>query len=342
METSIAVLGTGAIGSSIGADLTRAGHDVLLIDQWPAHVDAMKTAGLRVILPEKELLTPVRAIHLCELCTVRPQLDMVFLAPKSYDSCWMVELIKPYLKPDGMVISAQNSLNEEWVAPLIGAERVIGCTLELSGELFEPGRVKRNTNHATTKFVLGELDGRITPRLQEIAQILSSVGKTGVTTNIWGAKWTKLVAVSMVFGLDVILWLRPWQILEALECLPLSLKLAKEAVQVASASGRVLDPVFGLNSEDFLKSTDEAFKKLQTNIHRDIGKEARTVMMQDIEKGRPTEIDYLGGLVVKKGREVKVATPLNEVVTSLVKQIEQGILKPGLSNLKMLEGYGKC
>lgn len=202
MARSMAVLGTGAIGSSIGADLTKAGHNVLLIDQWPAHVEAMKAKGLRVTMREEEFLVPVQAFHLCEMKDLhfapQRQLDIVFLTAKSYDTCWMVEFIKPFLKSDGVLVSVQNSLNDEWISPIIGRERDIGCAFELSADMFEPGRVKRNTDRVTTKFVLGELDGRTTPRLQEVAQILSAVGRTQVSTNIWGAKWTKLVFNSMV------------------------------------------------------------------------------------------------------------------------------------------------
>ena len=341
MNINIAVLGVGAIGSSIGADLTKSGYNVMLIDQWPAHVEVMNAQGLHVTIQEKELHTTVQAFHLCEVCTVQPQLDIIFLAPKSYDTHWMVEFIKPYLKPDGVLVSTQNSLNEEWITPIIGCERGIGCTLELGAEIFEPGLVKRNTDHATTKFVLGELDGSTTPRLEKVAQILSVVGKTGITTNIWGAKWTKLLSNTMVFGLDVILGMRPWQILESPKCLGLCIKLARETAQVASAVGCTLEPIFGLTAEDFLGLTDKAFEKLAVTVATDVGKEQRTVIMQDLAKGRPTEIDYLSGLVVKKGREVMVATPLNQAVVSLVKKMEQGELKPSLSNLTIIQQYAE-
>lgn len=95
MGKRVAVLGTGAIGSCIGADLTKAGEEVVLIDQWPAHIEAMKSRGLRVIMAEGELHTPVRAMHCCEVCSLQQPFDIVFLAAKSYDTCWMVQLIKP-------------------------------------------------------------------------------------------------------------------------------------------------------------------------------------------------------------------------------------------------------
>ncbi|HJW31620.1 MAG TPA: 2-dehydropantoate 2-reductase, partial [Saprospiraceae bacterium] len=80
-------MGTGAIGSSIGADLTKAGHDVVLIDQWPAHVEAMNAQGLHVSMPDKELHVQVKAIHLCDVRKVKEQFDIVFLTAKSYDTC---------------------------------------------------------------------------------------------------------------------------------------------------------------------------------------------------------------------------------------------------------------
>ncbi|MDP7240101.1 MAG: 2-dehydropantoate 2-reductase N-terminal domain-containing protein [Dehalococcoidia bacterium] len=212
MSKKLAVLGVGAIGGSIGADLTKAKYDVALIDQWPAHVEAMKIQGLRVRMREGELHLPVQAVHICELAALKTQFDIVFLSAKSYDSRWMANLIKPYLKPDGVMVSTQNSLNDEWVAPIIGLDRDIGCALELSAEVFDPGIIKRNTDPAHTRFVLGELDGTITARVQEVAQILGAAGKVDVTANIWGAKWTKLAVNNMSMGVASIGGIGSWEL----------------------------------------------------------------------------------------------------------------------------------
>jgi len=340
MTKSMAVLGAGAIGSSIGADLTKAGYDVVLVDQWPAHVEAMKASGLHVAMRKEEFQVPVRALHLCEVCTLRQPLDIVFLTAKSYDSSWMAYFIKPYLKPEGVLVSAQNSLNDEWLAPIIGYERDIGCALELSAEIFEPGRVKRNTDRATTKFVLGELHGRITPRLQEVAQALGVVGKTETTTNIWGAKWTKLVINTMVMALDTIAGIRVWELAQNPKYLGLCLKMGQETVLVGKALGYTLEPIFGLTAQDMAGSTEGWLKKILAILVSDVGKEARSTVLQDILKGRPSEVvNHLNGLVVKKGREAKVTTPVNEAVTAVMRQVEEGTLKPSLSNMKLLEAY---
>lgn len=338
MEKQMAVLGTGGIGSCIGADLTRAGHNVLLIDQWPAHVEAMKSHGLHVTMRGEEWQVPVQAAHLCELAALKLQFDIIFLTVKSYDTCWMVEFIKPYLKSDGVIVSTQNSLNDEWIAPLIGHGRDIGSAFELSAEVFQPGVVKRNTDYTTTRFVLGELHGRITPRLQETAGILSAVGHTEVSTNIWGAKWSKLVLNTMTMTLCTISGLQSWELLRNPTYAAYAVKLGRETVNVGSALGYVLEPLAGLlEAKDFSCPTDEELQKMILHLASDVGKGARTAMLQDQTKGRLTEVEYLNGLVARKGREVNVATPLNDRVTGLVKQIEQGHLQPNVANLKMLE-----
>lgn len=342
MNKDIAVLGTGAIGSSVGADLTRAGHDALLIDQWPAHVEAMKADGLYVNLPNEELHVRVQAVHLTEMrsarrCSPERQFDIVFLACKSYDTGWLVPFIKPYLRPDGVLVSLQNGLNDESIAPIIGSERDIACAMELSAEVFSPGRVKRNTDRDHTRFTLGELDGRITPRLQEVAHILGDVGRTVLTSNVWGAKWTKMVFNCM--SLAPITGLSFSGETENPRMLDLSFKLARESVKVALAQGIALDPIFGLAAEDLMNITDETFKKIRSGHISNTGGRGRSMNVQDILKGRVTEIGYLNGLVVKKGKELNIPTPVNEAVVLVVNQIEQGKLQVGAHNLELVEQH---
>ena len=143
MTKKIAVLGVGAIGSSIGADLTQAGHDVTLIDQWPAHVKAMKTNGLHVQFKTSQFQVPVKALNLCDMAAANLMFDIVFLAAKSNDTRWLAEFIRPYVKQDGVVVGTQNGMNDDAIAAIIGRERVIGCVVELQAELFTPGQIQR-------------------------------------------------------------------------------------------------------------------------------------------------------------------------------------------------------
>ena len=335
MNRKIAVLGVGAIGSCVGADVTRAGYDVVLIDQWPAHVEAMKANGLRVVLPEEELHTPVRAYHLCDVCTLNVQFDIVLMASKSYDSCWLAQFIKPYLKADGVLVSVQNSLNDEWVAPIIGAGRDVGCVVELSGEVFTPGVVQRNTAHQKAWFGLGELTGEITPRLHELEAIMKNVGRVSLTQNIMGAKWTKLISSSMLLGPLGVLGLKLWEATEVPGVLKLLIQCGTESMTVARALGFTIEPIFGLGPEDFAGSTEDVVRKLASTIvlHGKAGTKVRGVSLQDYLKGRNTETECLNGLIAAKGKQVKVPTPANEAIVQIDRQIRLGALKPDRSNL---------
>ena len=103
MTKKIAVLGTGANGMAIGADLARAGHDVVLIDQWPENVAAMRQRGARIEMPDEVLEVPVRAYNLCDVCTFTEKFDTVLILVKAYDARWAAWLIEPYLNPTTMM-----------------------------------------------------------------------------------------------------------------------------------------------------------------------------------------------------------------------------------------------
>ena len=351
MDKKLAILGAGANGSCIGADLTQAGYDVVLIDQWPAHVEAMKANGLRItmIRTGEELQIPVKAIHLCELASTKPEFDIVFLVCKSYDTSWMVELIKPYLKSNGVVVSVQNSMNNEWITPILGAERQIACAAELSSEMREPGCIRRNTPQNGSYFAIGELDGKITPRLEEIAGIMGQVGKTEIKTNIWATKWSKLVHSTSSLTVNPIFGTTAKEMRENPRYWRFIVRLGTETARVGEAAGYPLEPAFGLTEADFNCPIEEKVEKILLKIAADLERkpvgqvkigESRSAILQDLVKGRRTETDYINGYVVRKGREVNVPTPLNEKICSLTKEIEQGQRKyMDRANLKEIEPY---
>jgi len=120
-------MGAGAIGASIGAYLTEAGHDVTLIDQWSDHVETMKREGLKLTDRDRSFTVPVKALHLSDISSVRDKFDIVYLSVKSYDTRWSTYLIEPALKPTGFILPAQNALNDELVAGIVGYPRTVGC-----------------------------------------------------------------------------------------------------------------------------------------------------------------------------------------------------------------------
>ena len=336
MDKRIAVLGSGAIGSSVGADMTRAGHDVWLIDQWPENVEAMKSKGLHITMPEGDLDIKVKALHLCEVASMKKPFDIVFLTAKSSDSVWLTQFIKPHLAPSGVLVSLQNSLNDEWIAPIIGYQRDVPSVVELAAQILGPGNVKRRTGPTKAWFALGEMHGRVTPRVQELATILGAAGKTEVTSNIWGAKWSKLIVNTMSHAIAAILRGTDSDVAENPKLFELGIALGRECLEVGLALGYRVEPVFGMTAEDMMGSPDEMLKQILVTLCTHIGKHTNS-FLQDMMKGRPSEVYYMNGLVAAKGREAGIPTPFNDEITRIVEQIEKGEMTFGPEHLQRLE-----
>ena len=341
----IAVLGTGAIGAPIGGLLTRAGRDVVLIDQWPEHVEAMRRDGLRVTIgsrarPEAEPVVPVSAMHVSEVCTLRQPFDLVFLACKSYDTRWMVELIAPWLADGGVLVSVQNSLNEEWIAPIVGRDRVLAGVLTAGGELLAPGHAWRNRGMAAHYFTIGELDGQPTRRLDDVARILRNAGVTSTSSNVWGARWSKLITNTASAALSGLVHpsRREWDLVAEPAWAEASAALYREGLQVAAALGQSIEPLFGMRPDELLREPEEIVGRLMTAKADGASEGATTMIQQDLQKGRPTEVtEYFNGLLVRKGREAGVETPWNGAMVELYRRIERGDLRQELANLALLE-----
>lgn len=148
MGKRIVVVGAGAIGGYAGGHMTRAGHNVTLVDAWPAHVEYMRAHGLQLsgMTPQENHSIKVDAMHVCDVQDLIKQkpIDIAFICVKSYDTEWAATLIRPYLAPDGFVVSLQNCINEERIAGIVGWGKTLGCVASLvAAELYQPGHVKR-------------------------------------------------------------------------------------------------------------------------------------------------------------------------------------------------------
>ncbi len=355
MKKRIAVLGAGAIGGSIGAYLAREGHDVTLIDQWAPHIEKIRADGLRLTDLKGEYVVPVKALHLSDVSGIQEQFDIVYLSVKSYDTRWSTYFIEPYLKPTGFILPAQNSLNDETVASVVGFTRVIGCVPHIGGATYEPGHIVRTDPITSHCFTVGELSGMITPRVSEIVDSLSVIGQTDATTNIWGARWSKLAINCMMNTLSGLTGPAFSSLNEAQRNTANLIRVTTggEVARVADALGIVMEPVWGIPAEEYaeartrgaieaLKAKFEAALKqiyLTPEQAKKVGVPSRPSLLQDVIKGRRTEVDYLNGLVVGKGMEVGVATPMNQAIVALMKKLEAGKLAPDPANLDKLKKH---
>ena len=226
----IAVLGVGAIGGVIGAYLTRAGRDVTLIDTWPANIECIRSEGLKVSAVEEEFTVKPTALHLGEVSAARRSFDAIVLSVKSYDTKWAATFAEPYLAPGGFIVSAQNSINEETIAGAVGWTRVVGCVVTLGAGIYEPGCVTRTSDMKRHSFILGEPSGRITERLERIAEVMSAGGPTKTTTNLWGERWAKLATNSMSNALAGITGLKSADLRRHPSTREVSIRVAAELV----------------------------------------------------------------------------------------------------------------
>lgn len=338
MSQKIAVLGTGANGSCIAANLIDAGLDVVLIDQWPEHVAAMRADGIKITMPESELHVPVRAYNLCDVCTLHETFDVVLLAMKAYDTRWACELIRPHLAADGMVIGMQNSMTANVIRDVVGPERNIGCVIELSSEMFTPGQVKRNTPPHRTWMGLGSLDPVTEPRLAEMKQLLSPVGKVEIKKDILAAKWSKLIVNAMCLGPFAMVGLTLADAVKLPGMRELIIELGEEAARAGNDLGYALEPILGLTQAD-LAATNRPIEKMFDTLASHIGPgRGRNTVLQDLLKGRASEVSMINGMVVEESERRGYTAPANARVVEVTRQIEAGILKPSPANLERALG----
>jgi len=347
MGKRIVVVGAGAIGGYAGGHMTRAGHNVTLVDAWPAHVEYMRAHGLQLsgMTPQETHSIKVNAMHVCDVQDLVKQkpIDIAFICVKSYDTEWAATLIRPYLAPDGFVVSLQNCINEERIAGIVGWGKTLGCVASLvAAELYQPGHVKRTVplgGEKHTVFRVGEVHGRVTPRAQEVAQLLRAADSSKVTGNLWGERWSKLVVNSMRNGLSAATGLKGNERDSTEGPRWLSIRLGSQAVRVGQALGYQLERMLGM-APDRLALAGEGNQDALAEIvdillegAKGRSDEQRPSMAQDIAKGRRTETDYINGFIAARGLEVNVGAAAHATVNNLVRRVERGELRPHPDNI---------
>jgi 2-dehydropantoate 2-reductase len=335
----IGIIGAGAIGCVVGGLLTKAGHDVTLVDQWPEHIETMKQHGLRLSGTCGDHAIPVKALHIHELQGVATPFEAVFVSVKSYDTEWAAQMALAYLKqPDGVVVDFQNGVNDERVASVVGKARCLGCVITIGAGMYEPGHAMR-TDSGSVGFKIGEHDGKDTPRAQALAKVMNDVAGTKVTTNLWGERWSKLAVNCMANPLAGLSGLGSAEVRTAPVPRRIAIHVAAEVIQVGRAAGYEVEPIYGIDARRFVdaaqgKGWDAVEADMAASVKFLTG--GRPSMLQDVMKGRRTEIDYLNGYVSQQGKRLGVPTPVNDAVVAAVRQHGVGTLKPDPKNLDPL------
>jgi len=306
----------------------------------------MRGHGL-IVMDEtgSEQHTPVNAVLLDDLSSSSGVFEIVFLATKSNDTERCLRAILPRLTTAAVVVSVQNGFNEETIVPIVGAERVVACVSYTGGSLLRPGYVRTHGG----MFVVGELDGQVTPRLREIADLLNLFAPTRITDDIVHHRWNKLAQVTATVPVGAIAGVGFPAILLLEEAHPVMAQLTCETLSVAAAAGSPLVEVAGLTAEEWTRLAAGPAPDLAEKMAGPFASRPGTStfdpdeapLLKDLKLGLPLEIDYTNGYVIEKGRQLGIATPTHEMIMGLLKAIERRELIPGrdqLSRLAALSG----
>jgi len=320
----VGILGAGALGTITGSLISENGYDVDLIDEYKAHVEALNESGATLTgFIDRNI--PVHAVQTDELSE---QYDVIFLLTKQVYTKEALQTIMPYLHEDSIVCTLQNGIPEELVASIVGRERTLGGAVGFGATFTKPGVSSLTTELAVMKkyaFEIGELDGSITERLKVIKAILDSVGYCELTTNIIGLKWTKLLMNTTFSGMSAALGCTFGEVLHNGTAMNVLANIADETIKVARAHGVQLVKMQGedLSQLELKNPTDIPDKLPIYNKVWSPHVNLKASMLQDIEKGKQTEVDFINGIVVEKGKEVGIPTPFNKRVYNLIKKAHE-------------------
>ena len=328
------IWGAGAIGGTMGAHLARAGHDVTMVDTVEAHVAAIDSAGIRITGPISAFTARVPAFT---PATLRGEWDTIILATKAHHTETAARALLPHLSAAGCVISAQNGLNELIIADIVGPERTVGAFVNFGADYLEPGVILHGSRAAV---VVGEIDGRVTPRAMAIRDDwLDFDDRAIVTPNIWGYLWGKEAYGAMLFATA----LTNESIADAL-AMPayrhLYVALAREILAVAKAREVTPESFDGFDPSAYLPEAPAgaAARSLDDLVaHNRRSAKTHSGIWRDLAvRKRRTEVDAQLGIVVTLGQQAGVATPLTARLVELIHDIENGVRPQSLETLDVL------
>src|ERR1041385_6792306 len=343
-ENGIGVVGAGGIGGYTGGNLAHRGVDVPLIDPWPQHIEAIRTDGLSLegITPEESVVAHPKTLHLTEaqhLAKERP-IDIAFISMKSYDTEWATTMIRQYLAPTAYVVSLQNCINEERIAGIVGWGKTVGAIAAiLSAELYAPGKIRRTGGKnppGHEVYRVGEVHGRMTQRIEELGAMIRTIDSCKITDNLWGERWSKLCVNGMHNGVSAASGLSGNAMRQDDKIRRVIVKLGGEAVRIGQAQGYKLEDIAGQDAEKWARPSEGARAALDEveslmlalRNSQQRSEAQRPSMGQDMQKGRRTEIDFINGVIVEKGREAGIPTPTHEKLIAAVKKVELGQAPP--------------
>ena len=339
----IAIYGAGAMGTVLGALLTKGGASVDLITRNEAHVQGLKERGASIVCvaDKTEFNVPVNALLPSEMSE---KYDVIFLMTKQRHNAEILQFLLPKLTENGVICTTQNGLPEESVMQAVGEERTYGCVASYGANFIGCGKVELTSKmEAMSVTVGGYVRNEKTALLQEIlekaGEAIGSESFAKATDNLAGARWSKLAINAAFSGLSVVTGQTFGKIAKKRKSKKIALGVLRECMDVANAKGVKLEQMQGHDMQKLLGrrglfGTKFALFALPIAMKRH--KKLRSGMLTDVENGRKCEIDFICGVVCKTGKAVGVGTPLCDQIVEIAHGIENGLYEIAPANLDFI------
>jgi 2-dehydropantoate 2-reductase len=305
----IGVMGTGGVGGYFGGLLARTGLDIHFVARGK-HLQAIQEDGLRVLSNDDRFVLRIHATS--EPYEIGP-VDLVLFCVKSFDTESAMRLMEPMVEEETVILSLQNGIdNLDKLTNHYGSDRIMGGTTYIESFIKSPGVVVHTGQMG--RIIFGELSEEISSRPQAILQIFQQASiQAELTDNIQRVLWEKFLFICGVHGVSTLCRAPLGEVLATSETRELLIDVMLEVEKLARKNGVAL----GQNAVREAVALSESYKK-----------EFKCSMLRDLEWRRPMEIEALNGMVVKLGKEIGVATPLNQTIYACIRLENQRILDP--------------
>jgi len=330
----VLIQGIGGIGGVIASKMIESGQSPVLVTHNLKITETIRAKGLRTKTLDGETQVTAEVYTLLDEVPKDVPFDASYLIMKANSVVDSAILTMPLLKPDGYLVTFQNGIVEDAVSEVAGRGRVIGGIIGWGGTMHEPGVYEKTSIGST---LIGELDGSATERVQGLKQSIECAAPVVISDNIRGALWSKLALNCTVTTIGALTGGTLGEMLQNKAIRQLFLRGYSEVVDTAEALGIRLEPIAADPKLLYLSRNAGAFARFKKDlIMRILGrkyKNSRGSMLQSLERGRPTEIDFLNGYVVEQANKAGVPVPINETLVRLIKEIEAGKRSMGQQNV---------
>lgn len=335
------VVGCGGIGGLVAAHLFAHDHDVSVLTTNTQIASAINTHGFRITGDERVKSVPGKALTQLESKT--PEFDYILLATQPPQVEEAARDVLPFLAPRGAMVTFQNGLCEERIGKIAGKDRVLGGVVAWGASMHEPGVYERTSLGG---FVLGRMDGAHDDRLEPLAFALESIGETIISSNLAGARWSKLAINCAITSIGALGGERLGVLMRHRFIRRLALEVMTEVVLASRAAGVRLEKVSGTLDLDWIALTDAERSAVGSTglfakhaILLAVGtrfRKMRSSMLAAIERGRPPAVDFLNGEITRRGQAFGIATPINSAIQAEVHAVAAKRKTPSLDLCRAL------